>query len=255
MRRGAVVARQPMASSLPELTPVLVAADDEDVTEILRAARAEVAQLSLALRAANHELELAEQRRPELDAALGEVDLAGARQFLRIVLEQHVAARRTELADELEETRTEAARIVASAEERADAHVATAREAALAALLQPAQPLPPLPPLPAAVDDEDGPAAPAPDEPGRETTVSHLQEVVADGADTTALGIASILSALQPVLAAQAVQPSPAAQPALTVRAVRTPRPSLASRLLFADVLLPMIAVVVVLIVLIAWVG
>lgn len=263
MKRGVTVEQEATASQLPELSPVLVATDDEGVEELIRAARADVARLSLALRSVRHRADTAARRAADAESCSSDFDPPAARELLRSSLEVSIEARRRDLTTELEQARADATRVVASAQRRADAYVASAQSAAMTALLQPGQPLAPLPPLPPAVDPDENALpvflfrdeAPAP----QLVPAAHERSPSADQA--TAVGFASILAALQPLIAGQSAPPvAPSASagapaPVLAPPTPKPPRPSLASRLLFADVLLPLIAVVVIVIVLLAWVG
>ena len=263
------------AAQLPELAPVLVATDDAGIEQMLQAARADVARLSLELRVARRKADAAERSTAALEVpepTIGDVDLQGARDLLQASLSERVAVRRAELAVELEQTRVESARVVASAQRQAEAYVATAQDDVLAALFHPGNPLRPLSPLPTI--DIAPPMDGTPDESVEDADdIARRDEVApplavsvpaADGQATTA-GVAAILAALQPFLVAQAAAPAAVTVPIATAPIATAvapvaplpgpPRPPVWSRLLYADVLLPLIAVVVVLVILIAWVG
>lgn len=96
--------------SLPEPEKVLVARD-VDVEPLVRATRAEIAQLSLQLRSTLHEAE-------ELEAALAEDD-ASARELLRASLDELIEERRRELEQEMERETERAASLLASAQDEA----------------------------------------------------------------------------------------------------------------------------------------
>jgi hypothetical protein len=243
---------------LPRVEPVQIATDDRNVEQLVRSARAGVARLSLELRVARHNAEVAEQRLDAEDEATI-VDLPAARELLRTSLSQAVDLRRAALATEVEEARLEAARIVASAHRRAEAYLAAAHDGVLATVIDPARTLAPLPPVPPTVVPDDDPAEP-------ESAPVREGAAVAP-VSATALEVASILAALQlhpttplqPVALPVGVGPAagPVHAPAPPVPAPVPPRPRvpLRSRLMHADVLLPLIAVVAVLLVLLAWVG
>ena len=235
MRAEPVV--RPLLEALPAPASESRTPADERAEHIMRSSRAELARLSLELRAIRHKADVAEHTHVAVapsPVAAG-VDLPGARELLRSSLGEWVNTRREELAAELEEARHEAARIVASAHRRAEAYVAEAHDGVLATLLHPEQQLAPLPPLPpVVVPDELARQAPAP---------ARTDIAAAAGSSEAAATVAAILAAVQPPLATVADTP-----PA-------SPRPPMWRRLLYADVLLPMIAALAVLIVLLAWVG
>lgn len=96
--------------SLPEPEKVLVARD-ADVEPLVRATRAEIAQLSLQLRSTLHEAE-------ELEAALAEDDASG-RELLRASLDELIEERRRDLEQEMEREMERAAALIASAQDEA----------------------------------------------------------------------------------------------------------------------------------------
>lgn len=208
---------------------------EHDRNQLIRSDRASIARLSLELRAVRYTADLAEQSQEVIDPAIGGFDLAGGREWLKTALGERVNARRAELAADLDRARDEATRIVASAQRRADQYLGVAHDAVLLALHQPGEPLPALPPLPpavVAVEIEPNPL-----------------DVIEPPAENTAADVGAIVAALQPYLAGLTM-PQPARAPV-----PRRPRPPLKKRLLHIDVLLPLIAVIVVAIVLLAWAG
>jgi len=246
-------------------------AADDDVQDLLRSARADIARLSLQLRSIRRKADDAERRAGT--AALGDegADIAAARRLLQAGLRDRLDARRRELADELDKARAEAARVVASACRRADAYVAAAHDSVLASVLSPDEGLAPLPRLSPAIDLDDlvgpddagapptddigtGPAPIASPEgaPDIATLPSPFAEQGAMAwAAATGLPATPYPSPLLPP-AAGAGLPSGAQAPA---QGSRIAGPAPWSRLLFADVLLPLIAAVVVLVILLAWAG
>jgi hypothetical protein len=237
-----------IATSATEDAPQTPAAPHEGRAEDQpRLARAEVARLTLELRAVTRKAEIVEQTRagsePHGDEA-ADVDIAGARELVASTLAQRLDARRSELAAELEDARAEAARLVESAHQRAEEYVARAHDVVLAALLHPDEPVEPLPPLPLEAVPDAHP--PTPPEVGEEPTL------VVPALDGTT-GFAAMVAAVQAYLTQGAVA-APSAASSRTAGAQR-PRQPLRTRVLHVDVILPLIAVVAVLLILIAWVG
>ena len=246
-------------------------AADDDVQDLLRSARADIARLSLQLRSIRRKADDAERRAGT--AALGDegADIAAARRLLQAGLRDRLDARRRELADELDKARAEATTRAASACRRADAYVAAAHDSVLASVLSPDEGLAPLPRLSPAIDLDDlvgpddagapptddigtGPAPIASPEgaPDIATLPSPFAEQGAMAwAAATGLPATPYPSPLLPP-AAGAGLPSGAQAPA---QGSRIAGPAPWSRLLFADVLLPLIAAVVVLVILLAWAG
>ncbi|MGH9273321.1 MAG: hypothetical protein ACRDZU_01635, partial [Acidimicrobiales bacterium] len=116
----------------PGLTPVLVA-EEEDVDELVRTARAGIAVLALQLRAARHEAGVAASQG-------GDWDAGAARAFLVTTVEERMKARRVEMAKELEQARTDAARLVLSSRAEAAALISKAGDDTLDVLLAGATP-------------------------------------------------------------------------------------------------------------------
>lgn len=289
--------------SLPEPEQVLVAAGDE-VEPLLRAARAQIAQLSLQLRSADHEAN-------ELEAALSEDDTSG-RDLLRAGLDELIESRRHELAQDLEQELARAADVVSAARSEAARIRLTAppvepsggtgarRLQVVAddegddpssddqppAELADEKAPPPDPPEPvetAGVDDRawraavpgvyEGAPEPA---PAHEAVVAQEQpSEKADAAPRSDPDLASapllreLVSAAVTAAVSQALgavgaarqSPSPVwtdqptgVNPMLPVNA-RAPRPPFWRQLLHVDVILPLVLVVIVFVVLLAWVG
>jgi hypothetical protein len=259
--------------ALPPLEPVQVARDDE-VEALVRAARAGIAMLSLQLRSARQDAELVEQRAQESD-------LTGARDLIDTSLEHWMESRRLQMAQELEQAREDAANLVSTAHEEAAEVVARASEETLAVLLagmrgrpegvapslrvvpeQRAAPVAPLVPSghPAVAPVMTPSIAPAPE----------VEPVPEPGAGPVVVPVV----APDPVPVVEPV-PGPLPQPAVITMSETTSTPAVVvapgtptsaestsatapGRLegfLYLDVLLPMVAVLVVLIVLLAWVG
>lgn len=230
--------------------------------EDLRLARADVARLKLELRSVTRKADDAEQllaaAEPVADEAAG-FDAAAARELLVATLRPHLEARRAELAAELEEARAEASRLLQSAHQRAEEYVAGAHDVVFSALLRPGEEIGPLPPLPLEIVTDTRPSstpeAVAEARPSSASEVVPEQAVpVAEPADGTH-GVGAMLGALQAYLAHAAGAAPAAAAAFTTARRPRQPREPLRTRLLHADVVLPLIAVVAVLLILIAWVG
>jgi hypothetical protein len=221
------------------------AARNGGAAEELRKARAEVARLKLELRGVSRKAEAAEQAQATNESTAdddAELDLVAARGLLASSLASQVDVRRAELAAELAEARSEATRLIESAHRRAEEYVSAAHDVAFAAVVSPQDPVGELSPLPLeVVPDAEQPAPEIVSEP----TV--LMQPPSGNA-----GFEAIVTAMQAYLTHAAVVPQSVAAPA---RSVRPPRPPLRTRVLHADVLLPLIAVVAVLIILIAWVG
>lgn len=296
---------------LPTLQPILVV-DEEQVDELARAARADIALLSLQLRTL-----------PPPSPPPAPPDIIGpAEVLLRTSLEQCLDTRRRELQDELEQVRADAAAHVAAARHEAATVVADATEETLQVLLRGLRPLGSAPALRIVTDDTlrrapqpaPGPAlesSPVASHPaggahagaaeGPSVTIdaerAATDVTVASGAADDPLGATDapadasarprtgagqsafessvaravssaiaevfqagmtgpiVLAAAPPAASAlvPAVAASPAPAPVAETMPAATPRG--VARFLYADVLLPMIAVVIVLVILLAWVG
>lgn len=258
---------------LPTLIPVM-AADQGHAEKIIRSARSEIARLALELRVLRRDVAVADAADRLPDGA----DLpAAAAELLAIALEQRVTTRRSELAADLERSRAEAARLVAAAQAEAVAVVAASRAEMLAVLLDRSAPRPLDPPALRVVRD----TLPAPKPPA----TSHLAEAdagVSRRAELTgeAPPPARLAWSQQPVpppvptapglmsppasppAAPLIAEPEPAPQGPPTVcytAADDTSRPashgSFCARYLYVDVVLPLLAVLIVVVVLLAWVG
>jgi hypothetical protein len=239
-----------MAMSAATEDATLSAAPQTDAgsQEELRQARFDVARLRLALRKLTHEADGVEAldgtTEPVVDDAV-EFDLAAARELLASSLSQRLDARRAELAADLEAARAEAARLVESAHRRAAEYVAGAHDDVFGAVFHPDQPLGPLPALPLEVVADPGGPSPSEGTPAGEATLLAPSQ-------GGAIGFEAMVAVMQAFLT-QAAVAGPA--PAAPVAVVRRPRRPLRTRVLHADVILPLIAVAAVLVILIAWVG
>lgn len=218
----------PAAVGLLPPLKVVVVAPSNDVEALVRSSRSEIAKLSLALREALHEAAEAER----LAGIGGEhVDILAAHEVLGSALEPQLVARQAELAAEVERVQEDAARLISAAEAEATRVRAEAREELMGALLRGSSPVgPPPAPLtpPAPTQVPTGAAAPvSPDAAGAELFVLPLP--------TTPPAMATAIAA--------------------ATRFGRQQRRSLRARLLHADIVLPLIAAIIVLIVLLAWVS
>jgi hypothetical protein len=284
-------------TAIPGLAPVLVA-EEAEVDELVRTARAGVALLSLQVRNAKEEASRAA-------AASLDWDLDAARALLTTTIEERMRARRVQMAQELEATRTDAARLVLATRSEAAAMITAAGEETLDVLLAGT--------APAAVEAPSlravGGAPPDADADIREVEQPHAASD-ARGArpPEPALSVVSVTPLGEPApMVAPAEAPEPVVEPDLVVTppapaaipqptamieapgpaptvcvpvgpasevvtaaaaaaaAVAAPAPAPAavpgpgrSRLaqfLYVDVLLPMVAVLVILVVLLAWIG
>lgn len=225
----------PDDGSLPTLTAVLVAPADA-LDDLLRVRRAEVAHLRLRLRALEgRSLEPAPPTSPTQEAP-------AARALLVASLERHAERRRLELAEALDVARVEAAAVISRAHGEVNSLVAAAHSDVVGALLAGTR-APATAPTLRLVDDaaedatdEEPTAAVAPVPSGAETTDGQVEDLVR-----------RLAAALPPVEVAP-VHSLPAAD------GEHTSRWSLRS-FLYLDVLLPLIAIVIVIVVLLAWAG
>ena len=246
------------APSLSTLEPVLVARG-EDVDQVVRTARAGIAILSLQLRSVQQAAGVAEaQETAWPDEAV--------REFLGSSLEARLARRRDEMARELDQVRSDAARLVLATRATAAELVAQAGEETLAVLLAGSTARSAAPSLRIITErlhppDEPsrGPVALAPDHPvvrtePAPTAVPRVEQLVPDTSPVAVVHEVAVIT-LPELANAAPVVPSavvPAANPAPVSEA---PRSSRVSRFLYADVLLPMVAVLLLLVLLLAWVG
>jgi hypothetical protein len=202
------------------------AVPEEDAEPRVRSARAAVAMLSLQLRAAEHDAVDAEAVDPT-------IRFVAARAQLRDRLEHLIQHRRRELAAELEAAEAKAEQTVRAARAEASALVAAAeaehreRMAILAA-----RPIPPVPVPGTAVEPVAAPAAAPLD-------TAALSQAVA-------VAVAVALADRFPPQANGARPPGAALQ---------REKESWLSILTHVDVLLPLMAAVIVLVILVAWVG
>lgn len=243
--------------SLPALRPVLVA-PAHAVEELVRSRRATTAMLALQLRAAEHD----HPERDEPGQDDDEVDLNAARALLVAALDDRVARRRQELAEQLERERASAATVVSTAQAEAAALVATASDERLQVLLDGIQPTSGSTPSLRVVSDADAlavaaavPRVSADVELGDAPTAAALTIAAhpAGGLPAAPVELAAVHAAAIAAASQLIRQSESAASPAASqgAPAARTFR----GRWLYVDVLLPMVAVVIVLIVLLAWVG
>lgn len=229
-----------IAERTEDLFPTLSStqvADQRNAERVLRSARAEIALLALELRVLCRDVAMAEaeaDRRPE-DPELP----PGAGELLATALEQRVAARRSELVADAEQARAEAARLVTAAQDEAAAVVAAARDEMLAVLLDGSDPRflnPPalrvvrdaLPALTSSAAPDASAPQPAPSSPAARQTLPPPPSL----ADPPTIGCT-----------------------ADDVATTAPPRMSFWARYLYVDVLLPLVAVLIVVVVLLAWVG
>lgn len=227
------------------MTPALrsvMATPDAQTDPLVRSARADVARLSLQVRTAQDEFDRAQQRPL--------VDRTSARELLQTSLDEVVLARRRELSRVLDEERRAAERVVAEAHEEAAAIVAAAlaarvqndEHAAGAAAVATA---PSDPGAPASAIDPPTPAVPMikPPPPSAVPPPEYLAQVVQAAVTATLaqVGVAALAGGMRPAPQGRA--------------SVVANRPSFRRRLLHLDVLLPLIAVLLVFLVLLAWVG
>lgn len=294
--------------SLPEPDQVLVARD-VDVEPLLRSVRAEIAQLSLAVRSANHEAD-------ELEAQLAEDDTS-PQDLLRTSLDELMETRRHELEQALEQDLVRAAALVGEAQEDAARARLEATAEPVASLpvashdldRQPTAPRrlqvvesvrewgahdeaeerPDAPPLiedrparapadDALADDDaptdDVPADEASADAGAPEPASELAPPPRPSGDvpTDPVLLGELVSAAVTAAVSQAVSvalPAAAAYPAYPVgppwphqltgvhpaAPAATPRQPLRRALFHLDVVLPLLAVLIVFVVLLAWVG
>ncbi len=272
---------------LPVLAPRAFAPADV-VDPQLRAARAELARLHLELRGA---LRVADQAR----AAPPKADVGPVAELLAANLRQNTERRQREFDEEVAGARAEAASLVDAARTEADREVSTARDEALHALLGAPTVAPTPPPAPPAlriVEDHVAAAPPAlvpepepepisvvgADEPPRVTpTVSAplagstwappmldpsstlAQQLAAAGVTTTGVVPIIVLPGAGAPPGVPAGFPTPYPPPSEPSALPHAPAASdarpLWRRFLYLDVILPAVAVLIVLVVLVAWMG
>lgn len=258
---------------LPHLSPVQVL-DEEKAEDLVRAARAGLALLSLQLRSLPTPAPAGADERDPADAGAAEV-------LLRTSLERTVDVRRIELRDELEQVRADAAAHVAAARHEAATIVADATDATLQVLLQGVRPVSPGANLRVVTDDHAGRSpVPTVDE---EEPAPEPEERVRGGHPASGFGGAALEGSVTRAVSAALAEVFAAGQAAVALHGAPTPAstswtvdvapppvpgpsspaepaaaPATASRLrrfLYVDVVLPMIAVLIVLVILLAWVG
>jgi len=244
-------------SLLPAVTPVLVT-DIEDVDRMIRSARADMARLSLQLRALKHQETVLEGAAPERDAAETSSERPSAREYLRTDLEARFATRRASLPSEIAQAHAAAARRVLGAHNEAAVLVSAARDELLRVLggLR----------VPASPQETSGTMA------GRslrssdgEAVVSSLQPplLVPDPAEPQVFPGPPVQAVAPPLgdFAAPVPLGFETHSTSTTVPAVASPQQktrlppqrSLRAQFLHVDVVLPLVAVAIVLIVLLAW--
>lgn len=242
----------------PVLEPVEVA-PDHLVEPALRAARAELAALGLRLRRAQR---VAEQRAAEVEAAgVDVVEREAVLATRRRQLEAGVAARRLEQQEALTAVAEEAASTVEAARVEAEALVDGANERLRLALAALGGGVPDPPPAVAATE-------PAPEgEPGPRAEIPAALPVptaAPQGVPTPQSFVALVIPAASPDGAPIAtgvdggppvIQVVGAADAVVGAGPGRPPQEPFLRRLMHLDVMLPIAAVVIIFLVLIAWVG
>lgn len=240
---------------VPALAPLQVVAEAE-VDQLVRSARAGIAMLSLRLRTVLDEVVVTERASPE-------VDLVHARELAISSLEKHLWLRRRELAEELEQARADVAFTVTAARSEAAELVAAASEETRQILLAGLSPVPAGPPSLRVVSEGAADAvAPhadssldVPTAPVHESPTASIAAPTAPN-DVAAPATATVHIELD---ASRSRSDAPAEPVAGEATGVNTTAEGSArrgpSRYLYADVVLPMIAVLVVVVVLLAWVG
>lgn len=241
-----------------------------DLDALVRSARAGVANVRLQLRSVQADLERVEH-------TSGGGDRAATRDLLGARLAEQLERRRRELADDLERARQEAALVIANAREEAAAIIA-ARQRATSALTTcksaaagaPLRVEPPVeePPVddPPSEPHHEVDAQPEPLEQlsgvEREQTPADAPEAVAPPALPLAAPTTLAAAVPAPEYLAQVVQAAVTASLASLGATRAAPGPNrvvarapLRRRLLHLDVVLPLVAISVVLIVLLAWVS
>jgi len=258
-----------LSAMLPTLTPLLVAGEEE-IDQVDRTARAGIAILSLQLRTVERSASLAEAQETNWD-------LHAAQGFLQASLGHRMEMRRREMAEEVEQVRGEAVRLVLQSRATAADLIAKAGEESLALLM-----------AGTGVDRTSG--APSlriisqrrTDPAGQDLhALTHpFDHPASDAARTSVAGriVAPVVAPIPVVLPPDAERtstpvtppPAPSASATATVSTPvvvvpttladpgvsEEPKPqSPLSRFLYLDVLLPMIAVLILIVVLLAWVG
>jgi hypothetical protein len=242
--------------------PAVLDLDDPQSAKLIALSRAEVARLSLELRAVRRRADDAERAAAGTPfappAVPSDVDAASVHDLVRSSLAHHLDARRRELDHELEGAKVEASRVIASAHRRAEAYVAAAHDDVLAALACPGsalRPLSPLPPVVVADELSSNAMPPAANETLHGLGGPETLSLVGIAAAMQSYLAASPVAAMVPALATAQVPTTAPLADAMAEPRPKSPGPALWKRLLYPDVLLPLIAAVAVLIVLLAWVG
>lgn len=228
----------------PAVRPVM-AAPDSEIEPLIRSARASVARIALQVRTTQYEVERVE-RSPS------DEDRDAASTLLATSLAELVEDRRRDLLRGLDEARTEAAHAVSAARQEA-----AARALAATAVVDDQRPAEPSAATAVAAPPVAEPAADRPVPwPDPVTTVAPPPDPpVAAGLRPEELGLlvqAAVTASLSQITAAAIAANATAGSAAPTQVLVRRP---LWRRFLYLDVALPLIAVLAVVVVLLAWVG
>lgn len=228
------------ATVLPELTPVLVATRRE-VDLVVKDGRAEVARLALELKSTLHEV-------AELERLVDEPGPPDSPELLLAAIEAQKRAQRQTFPETVERVTAEAAATVAAARSEADALIAAASAASTDVLRRALQSA--LPPS-VRIHGADVATAPAP------LSASFAPPPVSIAAPSFPVTFAA------PTFAA----PPPAPPPPPPVTSTATGAATADSKtvsgirhagirsLLYADVLIPVIGAVIILVILLAWIG
>lgn len=236
-------------------------AADQEIQRILQNARADVALLGLRLRSTLREAEEAERRAGAARSEEVEADLAGARATQERAMQRWIESRRRELALELEDVGREAAETIAEARREAVELIVRASNEIRqlfndAGILSP-DPAPTSPSFPEieAVIRVDDPAPSRMAQPREAEAADSTTEVTGPPLDQW------------PAPAQDERWAPPASAPSVARRVERrrstvqpSAPPQVATRrswtaFFYLDVLLPLIAVAIVVIVLLAWIG
>ena len=230
--------------------PVLVAGED-DVEQVMRTAKAGIAILSLQLRSLQAEV-VADQDT--------EGEAASVEAFLDECLGRHLDRRRTEMAAELERVRSDAARLVLGARASAAELVAQAGDESLGSLLALQDP-PRLAGVPSLRVISEAPPEAAPAPAPAPPLAAVLPPPPAPMGHPAGPGTPATAAPLPPPDVAPLVPqpavitlPEPGNPPAVPAPD-RATAGSRVSRFLYLDVLLPMVAVLLLVFLLLAWVG
>lgn len=222
---------------LPLLKPVLVA-PAVDVEALLRERRSELAELHLRQRRTRYELE-------ELTAAAPASELARAQALLEDTLSLQFAARRRQHEAELDAARAEAANVVATAQHEATELLAAANTVLVEAFLGGAVTSVPHPPVLRVVG---GPVPAGSDL--HPTITARVSMPVTEPMPAVAMPRETDVSPDVPV---SAPIPAPILPP--PPDDARAPQRWTLRPFLYLDVVLPLVAVLIVIVIVLAWVG